>query len=96
LGSKKINFSQVFAGQAVGIKEIHDDIWLVSVMDYDLGYLDLRLVCSNRWKILSALKCYACSRYILLPMSPGRTPKRLVGERGFEPPTPWSRTITVQ
>jgi hypothetical protein len=27
--------------QAVGIKEIHDDIWLVSFMDYDLGYFDL-------------------------------------------------------
>ena len=39
--SKKINFSQVFAGQAVGIKEVHDDIWLVSFMDYDLGYFDL-------------------------------------------------------
>ena len=26
LGNKKINFSQVFAGQAVGIKEVHDDI----------------------------------------------------------------------
>jgi putative transposase len=38
---KKINFSQVFAGQAVGIKEVHDDIWLVSFMDYDLGYFDL-------------------------------------------------------
>jgi putative transposase len=41
LGRKKINFSSVFAGQAVGIKEIHDDIWLVSFMDYDLGYFDL-------------------------------------------------------
>src|SRR5579859_1155464 len=41
LGNKKINFSQVFAGQAVGIKEIHDDIWLVSFMQYDLGYFDL-------------------------------------------------------
>ena len=30
LGRKKINFSQVFAGQAVGIKEVHDDIWLVN------------------------------------------------------------------
>jgi putative transposase len=29
LGRKKINFSTVFAGQAVGIKEVHDDIWLV-------------------------------------------------------------------
>jgi len=26
----------VFAGQAVGIKEVHDDIRLVSFMDYDL------------------------------------------------------------
>jgi putative transposase len=41
LGCKKINFSKVFAGQAVGIKEVHDDIWLVSFMDYDLGYIDL-------------------------------------------------------
>ncbi|HXY10241.1 MAG TPA: hypothetical protein VEI52_20530 [Terriglobales bacterium] len=41
LGTKKINFSTVFAGQAVGIKEVHDDIWLVSFMDYDLGYFDL-------------------------------------------------------
>jgi transposase InsO family protein len=41
LGNKKINFSTVFAGQAVGIKEVHDDIWLVSFMDYDLGYFDL-------------------------------------------------------
>src|SRR5713101_2823141 len=41
LGRKKINFSTVFAGQAVGIKEVQDDIWLVSFMDYDLGYFDL-------------------------------------------------------
>jgi putative transposase len=41
LGRKKISFSTVFAGQAVRIKEIHDDIWLVSFMNYDLGYFDL-------------------------------------------------------
>jgi len=39
LGKKKI--STVFAGQAVGIKEVHDDIGLVSFMDYDLRYFDL-------------------------------------------------------
>ena len=38
LGRKKINLSTVFACQAVGIKEVHDDIWLFSFMDYDLGY----------------------------------------------------------
>jgi putative transposase len=36
----KINLSQVFAGQAVGIKEVNDKIWLVTFMDYDLGYFD--------------------------------------------------------
>ena len=41
LGRRKINFSTVFAGQAIGIQEVHDDIWLVSFMDYDLGYFDL-------------------------------------------------------
>ena len=29
------------AGQAVGIKEVDDGIWLVSFMDYSLGYIDL-------------------------------------------------------
>ena len=41
LGKTKINFSQVFARQTIGIKEVQDDIWLVSFMDYDLGYFDL-------------------------------------------------------
>ena len=38
---KKINLSVCLAGQAVGIKEVDDGIWLVSFMDYDLGYIDL-------------------------------------------------------
>src|SRR5260221_11108002 len=38
---KKINLSTALAGQAVGIKEVDDGIWLVSFMDYDLGYIDL-------------------------------------------------------
>jgi putative transposase len=41
MGKKKINVSTVFSGQALGIKEVHDDVWLVSFMDYDLGYFDL-------------------------------------------------------
>lgn len=40
LHGKKINFSRSFAGQLVGIKEVHDKIWLVSFMKYDLGYFD--------------------------------------------------------
>ena len=38
---KKINISIVLAGQTLGIKEVDDDIWLVSFMHYDLGYSDL-------------------------------------------------------
>jgi putative transposase len=30
----------LFAGQTVGIKQTDDRIWLVSFMDYDLGYFD--------------------------------------------------------
>ena len=41
LHRKKVNLSTVFAGQAVGIKEVEEGIWLVSFMDYDLGYIDL-------------------------------------------------------
>jgi putative transposase len=40
LGKRKINFSTVFAGQNVGIKEVSDKIWLVTFMHYDLGFFD--------------------------------------------------------
>ena len=38
---RKINLSTVFAGQKVGIKQVSNSIWLVSFMQYDLGYFDL-------------------------------------------------------
>jgi transposase InsO family protein len=41
LHRKKINLSKSLAGQAVGVKEVETGIWLVSFMDYDLGYIDL-------------------------------------------------------
>ncbi len=31
----------MFAGQIVGIREVDDQIWLVSFLNYDLGYIDL-------------------------------------------------------
>jgi putative transposase len=37
---RKINLSQVFAGQTVGIREVSEKIWLVSFMHYDLGFFD--------------------------------------------------------
>ena len=39
-GKRKINLSQVFAGQAVGVREVADHIWLISFMHYDLGFFD--------------------------------------------------------
>ena len=53
------------AGQAAGIKEVHDDIWLVSFMDYNLGYFDLET------RVLEPLENPIGPR--VLPMCPGRT-----------------------
>jgi transposase InsO family protein len=38
---KRINISHVLAGQKLGIKEVDDGIWLVSFLDYNLGFIDL-------------------------------------------------------
>jgi len=40
MGPQKINLSQAFAGQRVGVKQVADKIWLVSFMSYDLGFFD--------------------------------------------------------
>ncbi|MEX2524008.1 MAG: IS481 family transposase [Gammaproteobacteria bacterium] len=40
IGKRKINLSLAFAGQCVGITEVSDKIWLVSFMNFDLGYFD--------------------------------------------------------
>jgi putative transposase len=38
IGKRKINLSTVFAGQIVGLREVDDQIWLVSFLNYDLGF----------------------------------------------------------
>lgn len=40
IGKRKFNLSTSFAGHDVGVREIDDGIWLVSFMDYDIGYFD--------------------------------------------------------
>jgi len=40
MGRRKINLSQAFAGQKVGVKQVEERVWLVSFMQYDLGYFD--------------------------------------------------------
>ncbi|MGE5169181.1 MAG: hypothetical protein ACM3JC_02275, partial [Rudaea sp.] len=39
-GRRNINLSTVFAGQKVGVKQVDERIWLVSFMQYDLGFFD--------------------------------------------------------
>lgn len=40
IGKIKVNLSKVFMGQKMGLKEVSDGTWLVTFMDYDLGYFD--------------------------------------------------------
>ena len=34
------NLSQVFGGQKVGVKQTAEHVWLISFVEYDLGYFD--------------------------------------------------------
>ncbi len=49
-GRRKVNLSRSLAGQNVGVKQITDDIWIVSFMHFDLGFFDhesCRLECAE-------------------------------------------------
>jgi putative transposase len=37
---RKVNLSHVFAGQNVGVTQVGERLWLVTFMDYDVGYFD--------------------------------------------------------
>src|SRR5688572_2854981 len=52
----------------------------------------MRRVDWSRSTTHSARNCYLCLRNNLLPMYPEWTLGKVVGARGFEPPTPRSRT----
>jgi transposase InsO family protein len=41
LHGRAIFISSVFGGQRLGLREVDTDVWLVSFMHYDLGYIDL-------------------------------------------------------
>ena len=48
-GGRKINLSAVFACQNVGVKQVSENVWLVSFMQYDLGFFDhesIRVECA--------------------------------------------------
>lgn len=40
LDGKKIHISTVLAGQDVGIRQVEENVWLTSFMQYDLGFFD--------------------------------------------------------
>src|SRR5437899_3176709 len=62
------------AGQAVGVKEVDSGIWLVSFMDYDLGYIDLEERTLPPLENPFGPKMLPkCVRNTLLPMCPVRT-----------------------
>ena len=62
LGRRKINLSKVSAGQNGGVKENSDKIWLVTVMQYDLGFFD-----HETYRLESAENSFATN---VLAMSP--------------------------
>ena len=37
---RKVNLCQALAGQAVGVTQVGERVWLVTFMEYDLGYFD--------------------------------------------------------
>ena len=41
LHGRPVVISSVLAGQRLGLREVEPDVWLVSFMHYDLGYIDL-------------------------------------------------------
>ena len=61
-GRQKIHLSTVFAGQNVGIKQVADKIWLVSFMEYDLGFFD-----DETYRLGTAENPFGAK---VLPMSP--------------------------
>ena len=66
---RKINLSQVFAGQNVGVTQVGDHVWLATFMHYDLEYFDeAEPGGSSRLRIPSARKCDLCARNDLSPM----------------------------
>ena len=87
---RKVNLSQVFAGQNVGVTQVSERIWLVTFMDTIWATSTMRRAGSNRSRIRSARKCYPCLRNELSPMCPEWTMKvgRARVDSNHRPPVP--------
>jgi hypothetical protein len=66
-------------GKKLGLKEVDDAIWLVTIMDYNLGYIDLER------KTLKSLDNPFGPR--MSPMSSECTLEEMARPAGFEPAT---------
>jgi len=64
----QVALSTVFAGQKVGVKQVGDKIWLVSFMDYDLGFFDEET--TRLEPIANPFEANVFVRNKTLPMSP--------------------------
>jgi hypothetical protein len=67
---RKVNLSQVFAGQGVGVPQVDEHIWLVTFMHYDLGYFDDETCRLEPIDNPFRTGCYPCLRNELSPMCP--------------------------
>ncbi|MCL4853563.1 MAG: integrase core domain-containing protein [Bryobacteraceae bacterium] len=79
---KKINLSKSLAGQAVGVKEVDNGIWLVSFMDYDLGYVDLEEKTLQPLENPFGPKCVRNGQLILWSGRRDSNPRRPAWESG--------------
>jgi hypothetical protein len=73
---RKINLSGVFSGQDVGILEVSEKIWLVSFMQYDLGFFD-----HQSGRVECAPNPFGAKVFLagINPMCPERTVESMVG-----------------
>jgi len=93
---EKIYFSTSLAGQAVGIKEVEDDIWLVSFMDYDLGYIDLEEKTLRPLNNPFGPKVYIFGTFCNGSLRTVQCTNKGLTERGIRTPVPVLASTTVQ
>ena len=56
IGRRKINLSTAFAGQTVGIREVEDQVWLVSFLD------PVNTLIGSEWRpLLNAYRTFCCA-----------------------------------
>jgi hypothetical protein len=89
---------QVSRGPGVGVKEVDNGIWLVSFMDYDLGYICLEERTLQRLENPFGPKVLPMSQEQSVTYVSGPDTEMLARPEGLEPPAYWfeaSRSIQL-